>query len=630
MRIFFNSLFILLLTINLSAQELEEFRAVKITNVDSYVLFSDANIAEAMNFLAANNINIILPVVWNGGWTLFQSKIMDSLFSKSIHPNFTNRDPLEILIIEAHRNGIEVYPWFEYGFAAWYSGGVQPFGGHILSKFPNWACKDQYGNIATENGFDWMSAINPEVQNFMNSLIKEVLDNYDIDGIEFSDRIPAMPIKGGYDNFTLELYKSEHNGQNPPQNIHDADWKRWRADKMNDWYKSVRDLIKSYNQNLFVSSSPSVYPWAYDNYLQDAKTWIEQDIADHFIPQLYRYDFQSYLYELNSALNLANSKKEKLVAGILMNLGVGANEYVISSDYLLKAIQANRERGVNGEAFFYYEGFKKNNNFLADTLRATFYKNKAIVPLRGGNVYRPKAIIVNEELAEKVGNWSSYSMKGFDGKIIRTTNDNYAEIKYFADIIDEAYYDIYIYSTPNITWTDSARYVYFENRIEIEKIYNQKLLAKAGWQKIGTSKLKTGKNLILKLDNSLLSEGEYLVADAVMLMINRKLSPDVIVEVNDQFRPIHVDNYNLRQNYPNPFNPITTIEYSIPQYSKEDFVELKIYDLLGQEIAILSNELKKPGNYKVTFDGSNLASGIYFCRLQTNNFSTTKKMILLK
>jgi photosystem II stability/assembly factor-like uncharacterized protein len=88
----------------------------------------------------------------------------------------------------------------------------------------------------------------------------------------------------------------------------------------------------------------------------------------------------------------------------------------------------------------------------------------------------------------------------------------------------------------------------------------------------------------------------------------------------------------LEQNYPNPFNPITKISYSIPELS---FVTLKVYDVLGNEIATLLNEEKTAGNYEVEFDshsGSvrNLPSGIYFYKITTSNFSETKKMILMK
>ena len=85
--------------------------------------------------------------------------------------------------------------------------------------------------------------------------------------------------------------------------------------------------------------------------------------------------------------------------------------------------------------------------------------------------------------------------------------------------------------------------------------------------------------------------------------------------------------FNLAQNYPNPFNPSTTISYSIPKQSK---VSLKIYDMLGSEIAELVNEEKAVGSYEVNFDASNLSSGIYFYTLKTNNSVLTKKMTLIK
>jgi hypothetical protein len=88
-----------------------------------------------------------------------------------------------------------------------------------------------------------------------------------------------------------------------------------------------------------------------------------------------------------------------------------------------------------------------------------------------------------------------------------------------------------------------------------------------------------------------------------------------------------VPDYYLHQNYPNPFNPSTSISYSI---SERAFVTLKVYDVLGNEIAILVNEEKTIGNYKVDFDASGLPSGIYFYRLQAGSFVETKKMVLMR
>ena len=85
--------------------------------------------------------------------------------------------------------------------------------------------------------------------------------------------------------------------------------------------------------------------------------------------------------------------------------------------------------------------------------------------------------------------------------------------------------------------------------------------------------------------------------------------------------------YSLSQNYPNPFNPVTNLEFGITNL---EFVTLKIYDNLGKEIATLVNGNLKPGSYKYNFDASGLTSGIYFYKLETDNFSATRKMLLVK
>ena len=85
--------------------------------------------------------------------------------------------------------------------------------------------------------------------------------------------------------------------------------------------------------------------------------------------------------------------------------------------------------------------------------------------------------------------------------------------------------------------------------------------------------------------------------------------------------------YDLSQNYPNPFNPSTTIKYSVPRTA---FVSLKVYDVLGREVAALVNEEKSAGNYEVKWNAENFASGIYLYKIQTGSFTQTKKMIYLK
>jgi L-ascorbate metabolism protein UlaG (beta-lactamase superfamily) len=87
------------------------------------------------------------------------------------------------------------------------------------------------------------------------------------------------------------------------------------------------------------------------------------------------------------------------------------------------------------------------------------------------------------------------------------------------------------------------------------------------------------------------------------------------------------DGFRLNQNYPNPFNPITTIEFSIPEHN---FVTLKVFDMLGNDICSLVKEEKIPGRYHVNFDGDTFSSGIYFYKLYAGSFTETKKFILMK
>jgi len=88
-----------------------------------------------------------------------------------------------------------------------------------------------------------------------------------------------------------------------------------------------------------------------------------------------------------------------------------------------------------------------------------------------------------------------------------------------------------------------------------------------------------------------------------------------------------VNGFELKQNYPNPFNPTSTISYAVP---KTVFVTLKVYDVLGKEVATLVNEEKPAGNYNSRFDSSGLASGMYIYRLTAGAYTETKKMILMK
>ena len=109
-------------------------------------------------------------------------------------------------------------------------------------------------------------------------------------------------------------------------------------------------------------------------------------------------------------------------------------------------------------------------------------------------------------------------------------------------------------------------------------------------------------------------------------------SSSFISKINNNFST----NYLLYQNYPNPFNPSTTIKFEIPNSEngkwkiENGVVTLKIFDILGKEIEMLVNENLKTGTYEVKFDGSRLASGVYFYTITAGEFKETMKALLIK
>lgn len=354
-----------------------ELRGVWITNVDSEVLNSQESIKEAIQFLYDHHFNAVFPVVWNDAKTVYPSQVMKREFNVLIDPRYEGRDPLSEIITEAHSKNIAVIPWFEYGFAASY----EKRGGLILERKSHWAARDNEGKLLTKNGFEWMNAYHPEVQSFMLELIMEVVQNYAVDGVQGDDRLPAQPIEGGYSSFTQSLYKSETGSKDVPKNFYENEWKKWRAAKLTEFTKSLYQRVKKIKVDIQVTWAPSIYPWSYDEYLQDWPSWIKQGYADVVIPQIYRSSWVEYKKALDSqradSLGILNSHC-LIFPGMLINVG----DYVIVPEFLLKSIDYNRRQGYKGEVLFFYEGLRKADGRLANVLLATFYKQFAQLPFK--------------------------------------------------------------------------------------------------------------------------------------------------------------------------------------------------------------------------------------------------------
>lgn len=210
-----------------------------------------------------------------------------------------------------------------------------------------------------------------------------------------------------------------------------------------------------------------------------------------------------------------------------------------------------------------------------------------------GKPSKPQNLIVSAYYEEAVLNWQANTepdmQNGGKYKIYRSEVYGTGDPVYW-DLV--ANIDAYSGSTPITTWTDPDASIKINPRWLHYKI--------------------------VAVDNTNLES----VASNIT-SINGKIPKRAIEQENQE---INIS-FNLVQNYPNPFNPSSTIAYSI---AEKGFVSLKVYDILGNEIAELVNNYMEKGNYQVKFDGSKLSSGIYFCKLTAGYNNSIKKMLLIK
>lgn len=324
-------------------------RGVWVANVASSSLSSPAKIREFVDLADSCGMNTLYVVTWNRGLTTYPSEVMQRHFGKKCAPAYADFDILQEVIEAAHAKNIRVIAWFEFGFSCSYG---KSDGGHILRKYPQWAAKDAEGQIATKNRFQWMNAFHPEVQDFVLSLLKEVLIKYKVDGVQGDDRLPACPSLAGYDDWTVNLYREQHAGRSPPSDHFDSAWTDWRAGLLNDFMRRMHAEVKATSPQAIVSVAPSIYPWSKEEYLQDWPTWLENGWVDEVCPQLYREDIGSYETELTNLTTQQVSKQNlaKVFPGILVQ--TAARKFNDAAN-IRAMVRANREAGFAGEVFFY-------------------------------------------------------------------------------------------------------------------------------------------------------------------------------------------------------------------------------------------------------------------------------------
>jgi uncharacterized lipoprotein YddW (UPF0748 family) len=336
-----------------------EIRGVWLTNVASGVLFMPWGINRAVNQLSALNFNTIYPVVWNRGQTFYKSAVAARVIGSDTQPLLKfmhgGRDVLDKFIQLAEPKGLSVVPWFEYGF-------MTPPNSELARLYPDWLTIGKEGikslkEIPPEeidNSYiskqAWLNPLHPQVQEFIQELIVEVVSNYDVDGIQLDDHF-GMPVQFGYDSFTIELYQQEHQGKRPPSNPFDPEWMRWRADKITYFMAEIYQAVKAVKPHVKISLSPNSQAFAYKYYLQNWEDWIKKGLVDELILQVYRDDKNSFIAELEKpSVEFARSQ---IPVGIGISTGTLRDPVEIAQ--IREQVEAVRDRKFPGISFFYWE-----------------------------------------------------------------------------------------------------------------------------------------------------------------------------------------------------------------------------------------------------------------------------------
>jgi uncharacterized lipoprotein YddW (UPF0748 family) len=315
------------------------------TDIGARLLYYTTRLDDAIANLAKLRLNTLYPSVWNGGTTLYPSAIAgQSSGVPSFWQKLPKPDPLAALVQQAHRQQLRLIPWFEYGL-------MVPPQSAIAILHPDWLTATRHGKQQDEsNQQAWLNPIHPQVQQFLVDLIVEVAKRYPIDGIQLDDHF-GLPIAFGYDAYTVQRYRAEHAGQAPPDDPTNVEWMAWRAAHLNQLMAKIAQAVRAVRPTAVISLSPNLPEFAYQNYLQDWRHWVEHGWLDEVVVQVYRSQASAF------AAELSNARIRQLRSQIPIAIGIYTGPWLMpkSIDQIHQQIEQVRQAHYAGVSFFCWE-----------------------------------------------------------------------------------------------------------------------------------------------------------------------------------------------------------------------------------------------------------------------------------
>jgi len=484
-------------------------------------------------------------------------------------------DPLQFVIDEARKRGMEVHAWFNAFTTAYASGNDATESADIPNvRFTNPEWMEHEG---------WMNPGFPEAREWHVENVLEMVENYDIDAVHF-DRIRYPG--GAYDRD--DSLMSVHN----PEDISGID--NWRRYNVTEFVRKVHEGIQDLGVPVKVGVTPighydagSTDSWGaqlgYNSVYQDSRYWAEQGYIDYIAPQVYwdiggpdvGEDDPDYTHIVNDWVQ--NKRNDRHIY-----VGLAPYKSNIRSE-LGAQIDTSRTAGADGQLYF------RNDNIATSGFSGRYDSKALVPPMPWRNMTEPNRVrdlAYDNAGSEITLSWDKPEPpRGEEDPLYRYLVYRVDRVNVLDDsgVIEDAGNIVAITGEPTFTDQinpdeDGDEFTYY----------------------VTTASRNNVEGDFVKVEvTPVSSEDERLVAEEV----------------------------SLDQNYPNPFNPTTSISFSLPQQSH---VTIEIFDVTGRLVETVVDEQKSAGSHSITWDASGNASGVYLYRLRAGNTTESRSMILMK
>jgi uncharacterized lipoprotein YddW (UPF0748 family) len=497
-------------------------------------------------------------------------------------------DPLQYAIEQAHQRGLELHAWLNT-FNAWKGSSPPPTGiepEHVYNVHPEWLCTDWNGTpMPLSSDYVTFSPGNPEVTQYVHNVAMDVVERYDVDGIHW-DYIRYPRDVYSRDSVTDSLFFEQY-GKYPDEDI--DQWKNWQRDRitffLRDFYLSataVKPMLKVSAAVIGRYNYPSSGWDAYNTVYQDAQKWAAWGIIDYLAPMIY-WDMEEFAPLIREWTHYSFGRH--------IYAGIGA--YKMDEFGGFGAIEAQidtaREVNSNGVLFFRSGSFDWSDGYYWRQLGDGRFADLATVPSMWWKDNVPP---------EAPGGLAVVSAgDGFDL--------SWATPPAASDGDIAAYYGVYRTTGAAVEVDDPEQLIHLT--VGPETQFSDDTAQPGLSYRYAVVAYDDG-------DNESAPSGEVTTG---------------VETIEDDRMP---GRFALHQNYPNPFNASTAITFDLPEAAA---VSLRIYNLLGQQVATLLEGPLGSGRHHIAWDGTSAAgrqvsSGIYFYSLRAGDQTETKRMILIR